>query len=144
MKKQIYDWCYDETFDPMYCYVAIALHAKIKRPHRVARSLIDAILCSDTLAVDVILEQDPSSLERPDSAGITPLMVATLGKRDLCVASLLQRGANPNAKNKFNHTARDCAAHLGRLQRLPTVTTTKKEKERESSPSCLADAELRA
>jgi ankyrin repeat protein len=70
-----------------------------------ATRLIDALRLGDLQTFRAALKSRPASASARGAGGITPLMAATLyGDLD-SVRSLLERGADPNAKNEAGATA---------------------------------------
>lgn len=59
---------------------------------------------------------DGANLDRPGSAGITPLALAAIYDHPAVLGKLLEEGADPNAANQDGATALHAAAFLGRSE----------------------------
>jgi len=72
-------------------------------PH--ATAIIDALRRGQSSVVARLLREHPVAVNRTGEGGVTPLMSATLYGDASSVAALLDRGADPNARNDANATA---------------------------------------
>jgi ankyrin repeat protein len=71
-----------------------------------------AVLDGDLAGVQQLLDLGRWT-DKPDSNGLTPLMIATLNRDILMVRLLLERGADPNLQAPGGDTALDMALELG-------------------------------
>ena len=67
--------------------------------------IFDACRTGDLAAIEKIYAADPDSINRADTKGFTPLILAAYNDQPAAVAFLLQKGVNPNAQDAAGNTA---------------------------------------
>lgn len=77
--------------------------------------VMTAVLDGDLAGVQQLLDLG-RWVDKPDSNGMTPLMIAVLNRDILVVRLLLERGADPNLQAPGGDTALDMARALGEGQ----------------------------
>jgi ankyrin repeat protein len=84
---------------------ALANEADVPPPSARAVALVEALRSGDRQSFLKSVEQDPGLLNARGPNGSTPFMYAVLYADAATVKQLLQKGANPNARNDVNATA---------------------------------------